>query len=503
MFATPKEQQSEDCLKLNIYKPAVNHTHQNQPLPVMVWFHGGSWQEGSANQARINATHLVMRSVELGRPIIYVAPNYRLGAFGFLSGEPVRIEQQKGGVATLNAGLWDQREALAWVQQNIRSFGGDPSRVTVFGESAGAINIGALLQARDGAGSEGLFQAAILQSGSAASGGRRPASHPSMQKVFDLVSAGAGCNTTADHNEQMDCLRSVSTDKLAMGNNLAIGNSYMAFTPVQDDYFFERLPSTAWEQDLFMPVPVIVGTNLDEGTEFPYPTTVIDDEGFIRAQKFALGSEIQAIMSRILQVWPMKPDSGAPYRPHLFNAASHETFFEPAGLNQFKRQASMFQDVFFEAGRRLQLRAARQRGVKAWAYRFAQPSPVGLGHHAGEVARASMGVQHGAEIPFVFAQPPLQGERTSKIPEPLRTFASDENLKQVSKVMTAAWLNFAYFHNPNGAGVPLWEQYDSQIDSKGNGAELHIQADNFAMTQDDAQHAQSVFVHQHRDLFYI
>ena len=125
-----------------------------------------------------------------------------------------------------------------------------------------------------------------------------------------------------------------------------------------------------------------------------------------------------------------------------------------------------------------------------------------MGKDAG-IAKASMGIQHEAEIPFVFANPPLQGANQANIPQPLRSFASDQNLQQVSNAMSAAWIHFAYNLNPNGKDVPVWKQYKSKIDNFGNGQELYIQANNFSMISDSLEQKQVQFVIDHRENFYI
>lgn len=497
--STTSQIQSEDCLQLNIYKPS--NIGSGRHLPVMFWLYGGSWQEGSINQARINATNFIKRSIELNEPVIWVAANYRVGAFGFLPGQAI-IDAQKTGQAILNAGIWDQREALKWIQRNIEAFGGDPSRVILYGESAGAANVGHHLMANKGKGSIGLFRGAILESGNAATGRRLPSNHPEAEAVYQYVLNGSGCSNSTSSSEQIECLKQKTTKEITAGNNLVLANSYIGYQPTLDDYFIQEYPSIQWSKQQYLQVPFITGDNLDEGTEFPYPTTVTNDQDFKKAQVFALGQSIEPIFDQILQTWSSDPKQGEPYRPDYFGVSASDTFYPPNGTNQYKRQASMFQDIYFEAGRHLQLRSAVQAKIPSWSYRFAQASPVGVGMDAG-IAKASMGVQHEAEIPFVFANPPLQGSNEINIPQPLRSFASDKNLQQVSNAMSAAWIHFAYRLNPNGKDVPSWQQYKSKIDHFGDGQELYIQANNFSMTSDNLEQRQVQFVIDHRKNFYI
>lgn len=132
----------------------------------MVYIHGGAWVDSSSTLPRYNATNLIARSVQLGQPITFVSINYRLGALGFLGGLEADAAD-KAGTAALNAGYWDQRTALKWVQDNIAAFGGDPTKVTLTGQSAGANGVAAQMLANGGQ-IEGLFRAAIMQSGSQA-----------------------------------------------------------------------------------------------------------------------------------------------------------------------------------------------------------------------------------------------------------------------------------------------------------------------------------------------
>jgi carboxylesterase type B len=398
----------------------------------------------------------------------------------------------------------DAKQAVRkWVQSNIEAFGGDPARVILFGESAGAINAGIHLLADGGKGSAGLLHGAILQSGNAASGGRRPPTHAVVESTYSFVLEGAGCADAQGTLAQIACLKAASTSDLTAGNNLAIANSYMGYMPVQDDYFLKGVPSSQWASGQYLNVPIITGNNLDEGTEFPYPLTVSDDVAFQKAQTFALGPDINAIFPQILSTWSSDPAKGGPYRPEFFDVSPEDTFYPPNGTNQYKRQAAMAQDVFFESGRRIQLQSARRSGIQTWSYRFAQPSPVGIGIDSTQVAKASMGVQHEAEIPYVFFNPPIQGANAANIPEPLRTYASDENLVQVSKAMSAAWIHFAYNLDPNGVEVPRWEAYAFDADPDGNGMSLYMQANNFTMTFDDQSNDQVNFVIDNKSYFFL
>ena len=146
---------SEDCLYLNVIRPAG---YENQNLPVGIWIHGGGLSMGGTRDERYNLSFIVDNSVQIGKPIIGVSIAYRLTAWGFLQSSEV------SGSGNTNIGLRDQRLALHWLQENIHAFGGDRSKVTIWGESAGAGSVGWHITAYNGR-DDGLFRAGIMESG--------------------------------------------------------------------------------------------------------------------------------------------------------------------------------------------------------------------------------------------------------------------------------------------------------------------------------------------------
>jgi carboxylesterase type B len=127
---------SEDCLYLNVVRPSG---YEDQELPIGLWIHGGGLQMGGSRDARYNLSFIVENSVKIGKPIIGVSINYRLAGWGFIASDEV------SGSGDTNIGLRDQRLALHWVHENIAAFGGDPAKVTIWGESAGAASVGTCL----------------------------------------------------------------------------------------------------------------------------------------------------------------------------------------------------------------------------------------------------------------------------------------------------------------------------------------------------------------------
>ncbi|MGV0792864.1 carboxylesterase/lipase family protein [Mycolicibacterium sp. XJ1819] len=236
------KQTDEDCLTLNVWTPPED----GRQRPVMVWIHGGGFTAGAAQI--YNARWLVERG-----DIVVVTINYRLGALGFLAHPALGPPGDVG-----NYGLADQQAALRWVQQNIAHFGGDPGRVTVAGESAGAISICDHLVAP---GSAGLFRAAIIQSGPCQAQGTLP----TAEDASIAYAAKIGCE---DPRAAADCLRALPADTLRRhvfyyrfaGVDLTGPVSGSAVLPVD--------PVTAIDDGRAARVPVLIGTNRDEFTAF-------------------------------------------------------------------------------------------------------------------------------------------------------------------------------------------------------------------------------------------
>jgi acetylcholinesterase len=187
----------EDCLTVNVQKPSSATAGSN--LPVLFWIFGGGFELGSTQM--YDGANLVLTSIAEGKPIVFVAVNYRVGGFGFLGGSKLKAE------GSTNLGLLDQRAGLQWVADNISKFGGDPTKVTIWGESAGSISVldqMALYNGNNVYKGKSLFRAAIMDSGSVVPAD--PVDCPKAEVVFDTVVQNAGCSSAAD---TLTCLRSV------------------------------------------------------------------------------------------------------------------------------------------------------------------------------------------------------------------------------------------------------------------------------------------------------
>lgn len=236
-------------------RPAGNHSSQDHKLPVAVWIHGGGFVQGSGVDLRYNLSFIVQESAALGQPILGITLNYRLSAWGFLQGREV---QEAGDT---NVGLRDQRLALHWIRENVAAFGGDPDKVTIWGQSAGAGSVGHQITAYNGR-DDKLFRSAIMQSGApiALSDGNR-------QEYFDSayrnLTEKAGC---ANATSSLECLRGLPFDAL----NVVINTTALSgvWSPQIDGDFVARHSSEQLAEGKFVHVPIIIGANSDEGTSF-------------------------------------------------------------------------------------------------------------------------------------------------------------------------------------------------------------------------------------------
>ncbi len=187
----------EDCLTINVQRPSS--ATANSLLPVVFWIYGGAFQFGSTQT--YDASELILESVLQGKEIIYVAVNYRVSGFGFMPGKAILED------GSSNLGLLDQRLGLQWVADNIALFGGDPSRVTIWGESAGSVSVFDQMAIYNGDNTykgKPLFRAAIMDSGSIIPSD--PVDCPKGEAVYNTVVQNAGC---AAANDTLECLRSV------------------------------------------------------------------------------------------------------------------------------------------------------------------------------------------------------------------------------------------------------------------------------------------------------
>ncbi|KAG9197979.1 hypothetical protein G6514_000626, partial [Epicoccum nigrum] len=360
---------SEDCLYLNVVRPSG---YENKKLPVAFWIHGGTFTNGGGADQRYNLSFIVEQSVKIGKPIIGVSINYRLSFWGFTSSNELADD------GLLNIGLRDQRKALHWVQENIKAFGGDHKKVTIFGESAGAASIGFHLTAYRGR-DDSLFRAAILQSGSpifySAQRGRN-----ASQAAFNTVVSQVGCTSSPD---KIQCLRNTpfATLNTTMNGTLS---STGGFAPVTDGDLIQDYGSLQLSRGEFVQVPILIGTNSDEGASFaPYG---INTTAQFQASLSASGLPL-AVQTALINAYPDDLST------NVIAALGPQGRPAPRFGAQFRRVATYIGDQTFVANRRATAAAWARENATAFAYRF-NADQAGF---APELA-----VSHFKEIGFVF-----------------------------------------------------------------------------------------------------
>jgi len=378
---------SEDCLYLNVWTPAESASDK---LPVMVWLHGGGFVAGATSHNITTGSELA----ELGVVVVSVA--YRFGRFGFLAHQELSAESGQGSG---NYAFLDQIVGLEWVQQNIAAFGGDPSNVTIFGQSAGGISV-SILAASPAA--RGLFDRVISQSGGFFGPSRTLTPLAVAEAAGETFLETLGVNSIAE-------ARALPAQAIAAAQQ----RQRLGFFFVADGHVLRGDQLVMYGQGRFNDTPVLIGTNSDEGTlDAEDGMTVARLEAMVR-------SEFGDHADRILAAYP------------------HETDQEASqAAKNISRDLNFAWPTWTWA--RLQARHGEQ---KAFVYYF---------DHRPSASRqiTDTGAGHGAELPFVFGPMGV----SSRIPLP-------EDLA-VSDLMGRYWTNFAKTGDPNGAGLPSWPAFD-------------------------------------------
>ena len=399
------EEQSEDCLRLNIWTPALDGARR----PVMVWIHGGSFLGGSGSGG-------LYRGGTLARDgdVVVVTLNYRLGMLGFLAHPALAVDggswldgEEWTGFG--NWGLADQVAALRWVRDHIADFGGDPGNVTLFGESAGGMSVSALLAVPAG---RGLFHRAIVESG-----GPYAYSSDQAASVAEQLAAQLGVPMTREGLEQVpaDALVEavVSFDQRGGRRD----DSGLLMMPVVDGGLLSTDPTSAVAAGSVADVPLLIGTNRDEMSFFTFGNPALNalDLDGLRRWMRRLTPDPAARDSVIDAVTEARVARGEPVSPRdLWVAIATEFVFRIPSV----RLADAH-------------RSAAAPGVGTYVYLFTWSSPLLDGY---------LGSCHALEIPFVFGtvqNPAIQGFSGGG-PEALA----------LSSSMRQAWTTFARTGSP-------------------------------------------------------
>jgi len=384
--------QSEDCLYLNIYAPGDSG---GKNLPVMLWLHGGSFYMGSGSQEIYNGRHLAAS----GRAIV-VTFNYRLGALGFL-----RLRDISDIPSSGNEGLQDQIAALEWVRKNISAFGGDPGNITLFGESAGAMSIAALLAAP---GCRGFFRRAIVQSGN-------PRALHSRDRANDLAQA------FVEHLERIggeQSLLNASTKTLLQAQRALLSDPRMErswgqlpFKPVLDGELLGIDPLEALRGGSGAEVSLLLGSNLDEWNLF----SAINPESFTLDDR-----QIRARLE-----WLLPPQTLDKLVDHYYRLA--RSLAGNPWPEWSRTWNLLLTDMVFTLPG---LRLLQAHGGDRYHYHFAQPL----------AAQPLLGACHAVELGYVFG---THGEASLQ-----SLYGGETDAHKLSDTMREAWLNFAECGDP-------------------------------------------------------
>jgi len=427
--------QGDDCLTLNIW--ASSNVAAGDRKPVMVWIHGGAYVLGSANQPLYNG-----RVLAAGGDVVVVTVNYRLGAFGFLD---LSSFSTSGRRFDSNLGLRDVLVALQWVRDNIAAFGGDPDRVTLFGESAGAGIVTTLLTTPAGA---GLFSAAIAQSSPATS-------------VYDAVRGRRVAEEFLDilglRPDDVDRLSGLPAEAIVAASRTLFNDvplrspGLLAFAPIVDGDLVPDYPVKLAREGRSHPVPLIIGTNKHEAALFKWmksPLMPITPHEIRRmfAEMAAEQPDVQL---------PTEDQIGAVYR-------SRRT--KTRGMGVARDVGFRMPSVWLAEG--------HSAVAPVYLYRFDWSTPM--------LKALGIGATHATELPYVWGNL-IAGPKdfTFKLGG-LKTGAA------VSSRMRARWVNFAVQGKPNGLpGEPEWPPYHEadracliidRRDAIVNDIDLHIRA---------------------------
>jgi para-nitrobenzyl esterase len=420
--------EDEDCLYLNVWTP---EPAQTEPLPVMVWFHGGGNQTGATSDLvplGVGGLFYDGRALAERYGVVVVTTSYRLGPLGFFH-HPALADE---GSPAANQGLLDQRRALEWVRDNIEAFGGDPDAVTIFGESAGSLDVCLHVAAPDSA---GLFHRAIGQSGGCTV---RMATTAETAEGVAAFTEAMGCTGAPD---PLACLREVPAGELlaappvdgAPPEPLPGGDAYQGgtprwgFDPLVDGEVIPDQPRALFDDGAVADVPYILGSNTDEGTLFHVAADPVEDEEqLLAALERRFGGAAAATIA-------------AAYPVAEFDSAD-------AALQRITGDGGLVCSTHDTA------RRAAAAGLDVWMYNFDFPLPIpGL---------ESLGATHGAEIAFVFDSVP--GEEQMIVGEPMRGY----------------WTRLARTGSPNGEDALAWPAFAPDADTRINFAtELSVRTD--------------------------
>jgi para-nitrobenzyl esterase len=400
--------QGEDCLSLNIW--ASSDTEPGDRKPVMVWLHGGAYILGSGSQALYDGRRLAG-----GGDVVVVTVNYRLGALGFLDLSSFNTARRR---FDSNIGLHDVLAALRWVRDNIAAFGGDPRKVTLFGESAGAGIVTTLLATPA---AEGLFAAAIAQSSPATGVYDRDRARRVAVGILGKLGIGP---SDVDRVLDVPTAAMLAASQQVFDEVPVRNPGTLAFVPIVDGDLLHDYPVKLAQQGRSHPVPLIIGTNKREAALFR----------LLRSHLMPITPHaIKAIFS---QIAAEQPDLQLPTEEQIGSVYSR------------MRRKARFLGIATDLGFRMPsvwLADGHSRVAPVYLYRFDYATPFWKLLLAGAA--------HATELPYIWGNLGAPKDPTLKL-------GGAKTAKAVSKRVRTRWVNFAAHGKPAGpAGEPDWVPY--------------------------------------------
>jgi len=385
---------SEDCLHLDVYTPRLADIQQKGPFPVMIFFPGGDFKQGGSSTLLYNGDFLANNT-----DAVVVVTNYRLGAFGFF------MNQQAPG----NLGVMDQTFALRWIQQNIKAFGGDPTDVTIFGQSAGGASVASQLVSPP---ATGLYNKAIMESNPIQLGLNTVEEAQNLSQAFAEL-------LNCDYND-IACLQAANVSAILEAQNKAIDHDksvpshplkgFMPWQPFVDGTIITGDPITAFPKGEYNKVPMMLGNVNDEGWIFifaalPNPMTALE-------YRTLLDYIFKDQAKNVLSLYPA-PTGGADARPMLATLGTDYIFACP--MRNVSRYMSQWQPL----------------------YRYHFDHVFSFNPWGPDYQFCVDKVCHGSELPYVFNSAPLAG------------YQWDSEEVVLADFLSTNWGNFVTSKNPN------------------------------------------------------
>jgi para-nitrobenzyl esterase len=388
---------NEDCLYLNVW---TTDLRPDAKRPVLVYFHGGSNTQGYSQMTSLGPPLSQMA-------LVVISANYRLGPFGFLAHPALTAESQRHSSG--NYGLLDQLQALRWVKENIREFGGDPDHVTVMGQSAGAVDICLLMASPL---SRGLFRGAILESGECQDTLNEDIRTPIKYNLIDTTGEASGGRLAKDLGvpsgpDILGILRHVPANQILEAWKNDPG---LHFDAIVDGWVVPKQPSRIFAEGKQMRIPLLVGSNADEATVLGHnDLKTIDD------YKKHLQQDTGKYWNEEYQLYPVSFDADVPTRSVRLETDE------------------------FACGAYSIAQAMMKAGEKSYLYYFTYVDPG---------KRSRLGAHHGEELFFLSDSFPADWEHTNED-------------KHLGELLPGYWAEFAKTGNPNFDGAPQWPAFSS------------------------------------------